>query len=574
MPAEIKVVKSPSGDTASRRLPDDGQLTIGRGDLADMSIKDPYASRVHCAIEGKEGRFFLSDLGSGNGTQLNGQPLTAKAELQSGDRIVIGQTTLEFSLQTASQEEIEARRKKRPNPRRALRALHDALKAGETPRLGDYVILERIAKGGMGSVYRAIQESTQRTVALKILAPELLAQDNTVERFLREAETASQLNHRHVVAAYDYGQVDGLYFFSMEYVDGVPLSTFLHKKKRISESDAVRLALDVAAGLQHAAEKGMVHRDVKPGNLMVTRDGIVKLCDFGLAKPRQWDGPALTAPGMRVGTPTYMAPEQIKGEEVDHRTDIYSLGATLYRAVTGKKPFSRKTPFQVMTAHVHDPLPPPSKFKPDITPELEAVICKMMEKDPKDRYQTFQELRAALKHAQKCIQARKAKAAAPAEEKPAPAKPRREPAPEHVRAPREPEEAKAPPTPAQTAEAPAESPPPAEAEQAEESDFLVLDPHDATPAGDESDSDYDIVLDGPLVDEPILPPPPEPAPPPEKAPEPPPPEPPAAAPPAPEPHPIEPIPVSMPTRRRSWLVRFLRALFTPMDRLFGPRRKR
>ncbi len=560
MPGLIKVLNS---DDAPRSIPDSGQVTIGRGDLADMVIKDAYASRVHCAVEGNEGRFFVSDLGSGNGTKLNDETIAAKTELKEGDRITIGQTTLVFSLGGPAEGAAAPKPRKKVNPFQTLRAMNHALKAGKTWQLGDYQVVARIAKGGMGTVYRAVQQSHGRTVALKVLSPELMSQSNVVERFLREAKTASQLEHRHVVAAYDYGQADGLYYFSMEYVDGTPLSTFL-KRKRISESDAVRLALDVVDALEHAAAKHMVHRDVKPGNLMITRDGIVKLCDFGLAKPRQWDGPALTAPGMRVGTPTYMAPEQIKGEEVDLRTDIYSLGATLYRAVTGKRPFARQTPFQVMTAHVTDPLPKPRSVKPDLSPELDAVICKMMEKDPGNRYQTFDRLRAALKEVQRANKARKAeeaRAVAPTEvieeHKPAPAPPTPAPAPEPAPAPQETKKV------------------------SESRGFVLIDDEDSdfeagppgpaqasAPAPDESD--YDIVLDGKLKHEPLVETPdeaePEPAPEPKPAK-------PKPAPMPPRPSPIEPLVPPPPPPEPGRIAKLLNALRSGIARLIRRRPK-
>ena len=310
MPGLIRVLNASGDQEEVRRIADDGQLTIGRGDLADMVVDDQYASRVHCAIEGKEGRFYLADLGSGNGTMLNRKKLARKAELHTGDRIAIGQATLLFTLETASEDDVEAQRRKKPNPLRTLRKINETVKAGKTWRLGDYTILERIAKGGMGSVYRAVQQTGDRTVALKILSPELVADGTTVQRFLREAKSAAELDHPNVVAAYDYGDVDGLYYFTMELVDGTSLGKILRRKTRISEGDAVRVALHVVDGLEHAAEHGMVHRDVKPDNVMITREGSVKLCDFGLAKPRQTDGPALTAPGFRVGTPTYMSPSR------------------------------------------------------------------------------------------------------------------------------------------------------------------------------------------------------------------------------------------------------------------------
>lgn len=394
MSALIRITKGKGKREQMHRLSEGKTVTIGRGDHADLVLSDAFASRIHCAIECEDGEFVLSDMGSGNGTRVNGEPITRHV-LQVGDKIVVGRTQLRFSVE-AEQAEVGGEDPLEQATRR-FEEIDSALKAGKTWRIGGCMLLKKIGLGGMGAVYRAVRESDQATVAVKILAPKVLAQKTVIERFKREARSAAELDHPNVVAAFDLGEEQGLYYFTMEYVDGPTVGRTMRKRKRIPEPDAIRVALDVVAALEHASHIGLVHRDVKPDNIMVTRAGKVKLCDFGLSKPLQYDGPALTAPGLRVGTPSYMAPEQIQSTILDSRSDIYSLGATVFHLVTGQRPFPRKSSFEVMAAHVKDPLPHPRSLNPKLSEGFCAVIFKMMTKDLDDRYQTFKELSTDLK---------------------------------------------------------------------------------------------------------------------------------------------------------------------------------
>ena len=245
----------------------------------------------------------------------------------------------------------------------------------------------------MGAVYRGIQISLHRPVAIKLL-PEALAKNQSfVERFHREARAAAALNHPNIIQVYDAGEQDGTHYFAMELVDGETLSNKVERDGPMHESEAVAVAMCVAAALQHAWTKAkLIHRDIKPDNLIVTSDGMVKVCDLGLAKCVGQDS-NLTVSGTLMGTPHYIAPEQACGEtEVDTRADIYSLGASLFFLVTGKPPFHADSSMAVMYKHVNEPLPDPRKLNPKLSNGIVRILKKMTAKEPAERYQDMLEL--------------------------------------------------------------------------------------------------------------------------------------------------------------------------------------
>ncbi len=253
-----------------------------------------------------------------------------------------------------------------------------------------------IGEGGMGRVYLADQLRLKRHVALKIL-PAALVERNAafIERFTREATTAAQLTHPNVVQVHDAGEVEGTFYIAMELVDGHGVDEILKEQKVLQPAQAVEIILQAAAGLDAARRKNLVHRDIKPGNLMITRDGLVKVADFGLARNMQATA-MLTDAGQILGTPAFMSPEQGKGFPADHRSDIYSLGATLFILVTGTIPFEGENPVSIVLKHISEPAPDPRTRNPAVPAELAAIILKMMEKDPKDRYQTAGQVMADL----------------------------------------------------------------------------------------------------------------------------------------------------------------------------------
>jgi len=267
----------------------------------------------------------------------------------------------------------------------------------ESPRVlsGRYELDHLIARGGMAEVYRARDRLLDRPVALKILFPELSVDRSFVERFRREAQAAANLSHPNIVPVFDWGEDGGTYFIVMEYVDGRPLSAILRTAGALHPERAAEIAADVAGALSYAHRHGVIHRDVKPGNVLITDEGTVKVTDFGIARAVNTEE-SLTQTGAVMGTATYFSPEQAEGLGVDARSDIYSLGVVLYEMVTGRPPFLGETPVAVASKHVREHPPLPRQINPAIPPDLEAVIMKCMAKSPEHRYASGEELRADL----------------------------------------------------------------------------------------------------------------------------------------------------------------------------------
>ncbi len=260
----------------------------------------------------------------------------------------------------------------------------------EQHRIGGYQIIGKLGEGGLGVVYRAVQLSMGREVALKLLHPRWNFDEEFKRRFLLEARLLGKLNHENLVQVYDVGKDKGRLYFSMELVQGRTIEDIIDKEGPLGVDFAVDVAYQVARALDYLWQYKIVHRDIKPGNIMVDSKGRVKLMDFGFVKPRTET--IHTEPGMVLGTPDYISPEQAKGkDEIDVRSDIYSLGATLYHMLTGSPPFSG-TGSTVMKQHVVKGIPSPKELKPDIPDELCAIVEKMTARDPADRYQTPEEL--------------------------------------------------------------------------------------------------------------------------------------------------------------------------------------
>jgi eukaryotic-like serine/threonine-protein kinase len=259
--------------------------------------------------------------------------------------------------------------------------------------LGDYQILRRIGQGGMGQVYLAEQMSLKRNVALKILRAELATNAASLQRFKAEAEAVAKVTHANIVQVYAYGEADGFPYIALEYVEGRNLKEFVARKGPPKLALALSIMRQTAAGLHRASEAGIVHRDVKPENILLTAKGEVKVADFGLSRCLLDDQPLhLTQSGVIMGTPLYMSPEQVEGKPLDSRTDIYSLGVTCYYMLAGKPPFDGATPFEVAMKHARDEPPPLAAFCPDLPEGLCALVHKMMAKDPTQRHQTGREI--------------------------------------------------------------------------------------------------------------------------------------------------------------------------------------
>ncbi|HBI46735.1 MAG TPA: hypothetical protein DDY78_28360 [Planctomycetales bacterium] len=260
--------------------------------------------------------------------------------------------------------------------------------------LGDYQILRHIGQGGMGQVYLAEQMSLKRNVALKILRAELAANPASLQRFKAEAEAVAKVTHANIVQVYAYGEADGFPYIALEYVEGRNLKEFIARKGPPKLAIALSIMRQMASGLQRASEAGIIHRDVKPENILLTAKGEVKVADFGLSRSLIGEQQPLnlTQSGIIMGTPLYMSPEQVEGKPLDSRTDIYSLGVTCYFMLAGKPPFDGATPFEVAMKHARDEPPPLAAVCPDLPEGLCAAVHKMMAKDPAQRYQTGREL--------------------------------------------------------------------------------------------------------------------------------------------------------------------------------------
>jgi len=258
-----------------------------------------------------------------------------------------------------------------------------------------YELNHLIARGGMAEVYRAHDRLLDRPVALKVLFPELSVDRSFVERFRREAQAAANLSNPNIVPVFDWGEDSGTYFIVMEFIDGRPLSSILKTSGPLSTDRAAEIGAHVASALGYAHKHGVIHRDVKPGNVLITDDGLVKVTDFGIARAINTEE-SLTQTGAVMGTATYFSPEQAEGIGVDARSDIYSLGVVLFEMVTGRPPFLGDTPVAVASKHVRDMPPTPREINPSVQPTFEAIILKSMAKDPAARYPTAEDLRADL----------------------------------------------------------------------------------------------------------------------------------------------------------------------------------
>jgi len=260
--------------------------------------------------------------------------------------------------------------------------------------ISHYKILEKIGEGGMGVVYKAEDTKLKRTVALKFLPPEWTRDQEAKQRFIQEAQAAAALDHQNICTVYEINEAEGKTFIAMAYIEGISLKEKLTSGP-LDISEALNIATQVLEGLKRAHAKGIVHRDIKPANIMLTDDGLAKIMDFGLAK-LEW-GVDLTKTATIMGTATYMSPEQAKGQEVDHRTDIWSLGVMLYEMLSGQRPFKSTHEQAVLYSILHEDPSPITKIREDVPEKLEKIILKSLEKKPQKRYADISEILAALK---------------------------------------------------------------------------------------------------------------------------------------------------------------------------------
>jgi tetratricopeptide (TPR) repeat protein/tRNA A-37 threonylcarbamoyl transferase component Bud32 len=279
--------------------------------------------------------------------------------------------------------------------------------------VGPYQIIEQLGQGGMATVFKAYHPALDRYVAIKLLHPAFKEDPNFLARFQREARIVAKLEHPHIIPVYDFSEHKGMAYLVMRYVEGETLKVHL-KGEPLPPERILEILKPVAEALAYAHEQGVLHRDIKPSNVMLTPEGNIFLTDFGLARMAQ-SGESTLSQDMMIGTPQYMSPEQAKGEQVDERTDIYSLGVILFEMLTGRVPFSADTPYAVVHDHIYTPLPLPTTIKPDIPTVLERVVLKTLAKEKDDRYQKVTELAIAFKDA--VVEAVSGVAPAPEEEK-------------------------------------------------------------------------------------------------------------------------------------------------------------
>lgn len=265
---------------------------------------------------------------------------------------------------------------------------------------GRYVIEKKLGEGGMGAVYRAVDSTLKRTVALKILPREKAQNEILVKRFQAEAQAAAQLRHKNIVCVYDSGEHDGYLYIAMEYIDGIDVQDLVLRKGGLSVKRSLDIIKQVARALEHAYEQTIVHRDIKPANLLIDRDGNVKLADMGLARSiAETEEAGITRAGTTVGTVDYMSPEQARdSKSADCRSDMYSLASTWYHMLAGKPPFPDGDLLNKITAHATQTPPDPRDVRPNIPESVVQIMHKMLEKKPARRYQTPAELIHDLEH--------------------------------------------------------------------------------------------------------------------------------------------------------------------------------
>ncbi|MFC1935612.1 protein kinase [Chloroflexota bacterium] len=266
----------------------------------------------------------------------------------------------------------------------------------EQGRIGHYEVLEEIAAGGQGAVYRARDVNLGRIVVLKVLHHHIARDPQFKERFLREARTAASLTHPNVVTIHAVGEEDGQLYMAMEYLP-VSLHARIRERGALGVEESLEIARQIARALQAGHERGIVHRDMKPQNVLITDKGLPKVTDFGIARVAEFG--TMTAAGAIIGTPQYMSPEQARGERADIRSDIYALGIALYQMLTGELPFTTDTPLAVLRQHIDVESPRVRRVRGDVPQRVDSIVRKRLEKEAAKRYQTPEELEVALERA-------------------------------------------------------------------------------------------------------------------------------------------------------------------------------
>lgn len=364
--AKLRIVDGPLAGTEFVLT---NQVAVaGRHIDCAIPIPDPKVSRNHAEfIREPDGQYAVTDIGSANGTIVNGIPLPPNMPriLSGGDEIRMGGNTFRYFAGDASIPDLD---------------------------IPGYVLEDILAEGGMGSIFRAKNRETGQEAAIKILHPEYARHEEFVRRFIQEARAAGRLSHPNIVSVYNVGKTsNGRYYFTMELVQG---TTLTQKIAHLDPKATARMFMDVADALEYAHGRGIIHRDIKPDNILIGRDGEPKLTDLGIAVLDKQD---MAQTGPRVlGTPHYMSPEQASGKNITTATDIYSLGATFYHAFAGHPPFDGTSPEEIMIKHVRQRPIPLREAAPGIPPAIAAIVDRTLEKDPQKRYSSAGKLRDAI----------------------------------------------------------------------------------------------------------------------------------------------------------------------------------
>ncbi|MBM4040510.1 MAG: FHA domain-containing protein [Planctomycetes bacterium] len=391
-------------------------VVVGRSADSVIQIHDAKISRHHCEIRATPDGYFVRDLGSKNGTYVNGARV-AEARLRNGDRLQIGLAHLLFRCEEPEPERPEAQvapphlcascGKTIPldalgSTRQTQSRVYCAPCVEACPLLGlvigRYEIVQAIGKGSIGAVFKADQLSMGRLVALKIIHEAFTADPEAIGRFLKDARASGQISHPNLIRIYDMNQADGRYFISMEYAQGGDLGSLLQRTGPLNVRQVAEHIASACAALAHAHAAGVVHRNIKPSNLLLTRDGILKIGDLGLAKSLHVAGlSTLTSTSSALGTALYLPPEQVTDITAsDARGDIYSLGVTAYRLLTGEFPHQVTSITELVRLFHTQKIRPIRSFRDDCPPELDAVLIRAMAPDPARRFQTADEFRDAL----------------------------------------------------------------------------------------------------------------------------------------------------------------------------------
>ena len=367
--AKLRIVDGPL--TGTEFVLENQVSVAGRHVDCAIPIPDPKVSRNHAEfVPDADGQFSIIDVGSANGTYVNGiaLPHSVPRPLAGGDEIRIGRNTFRFFAGDARIPELD---------------------------IPGYVLDDILAEGGMGSIFQAHDKGTGQPVAIKILHPGYAKHDEFVGRFIQEARAAGRLSHPNIVKVFNVGKTaSGRYYFTMELVKG---STLTQKIAGLSIRDAARMFYEIADALDYSHRRGIIHRDIKPDNILIGQDGEPKLTDLGIAVLDQQD---MKQVGPRVlGTPHYMSPEQASGKNITAATDIYSLGATFYHVFAGQPLFDAPDPAQIMIKHVRERPRPLLAVAPEVPSEIAAIVDRTLEKDPAKRFASSGKLRAALAEA-------------------------------------------------------------------------------------------------------------------------------------------------------------------------------